>query len=113
MPTSTDVAQITYPQSDGQPMADNTLQFAWIVTIQGGLDALFHADPNVFVAGDLLWYPVEGNPRIRIAPDTALSKNLLDCLLSIPYFTSISKIYKCPNTTMDVLSRTDPDLARL
>ena len=36
---------------------------------RGGLDALFIDDPNVFVAGDLLWYPVEGKPNIRIAPD--------------------------------------------
>jgi hypothetical protein len=40
-----------------------------IVTIQGGLDALFRDDSNVFVAGDLLWYPVEGNNTIRTAPD--------------------------------------------
>ncbi|MCL4206722.1 MAG: Uma2 family endonuclease [Pirellulaceae bacterium] len=61
---------IEYPDSDGQPMADNTLQFQWIVTLQGGLDAMFRDDPNVFVAGDLLWYPVEGNNRLRVAPDT-------------------------------------------
>jgi Uma2 family endonuclease len=61
---------IVYPDSDGQPMAENTLQFQWIVTIQGGLDALFVDNPNVFVAGDLLWYPVEGQPKIRQAPDT-------------------------------------------
>jgi Uma2 family endonuclease len=61
--------RIIYPESDGQPMADNTLQFRWIVTIQGGIAALFKDDPNVFVAGDLLWYPVEGNPKIRTAPD--------------------------------------------
>ncbi len=61
--------EIVYPDSDGEPMADNTLQFRWIVTIQGGLDALFLDDPNVFVAGDLLWYPVEGQPTIRRAPD--------------------------------------------
>jgi Uma2 family endonuclease len=60
---------ITYADSDGQPMSDNTLQFKWIVTIEGGLDAIFADDPNVFVAGDLLWYPVEGNPMIRSAPD--------------------------------------------
>jgi Uma2 family endonuclease len=60
---------IIYPDSDGKPMADNTLQFQWIVTIQGGLAALFRNDPNVFVAGDLLWYPVEGHPEIRVAPD--------------------------------------------
>jgi Uma2 family endonuclease len=50
-------------------MAENTLQFRWIVTIEGGLDAVFSNDPNVFVAGDLLWYPVEGKPTIRSAPD--------------------------------------------
>lgn len=61
--------EIVYPESDGQPMADNTLQFRWIVTIEGGIDALFRDDPNVFVAGDLLWYPVEGHPTIRVAPD--------------------------------------------
>jgi len=50
-------------------MADNTKQYRWIVTIQGGLDALFQNDPNVFVAGDLLWYPVKGDPNNRRAPD--------------------------------------------
>jgi hypothetical protein len=43
-----------YPDSDGRPMAENTLQYEWIVTIKGNLDALFCNDPNVFVAGDLL-----------------------------------------------------------
>lgn len=60
---------LEYPESDGQPIAENTLQFRWIVTIHGGLDALFAADPHVFVAGDLLWYPVEGDNLTRIAPD--------------------------------------------
>jgi Uma2 family endonuclease len=60
--------EIVYPDSDGKPMADNTKQFRWIVTIHGGLDAQFQDDPNVFVAGDLLWYPVEGWLTIRAAP---------------------------------------------
>jgi Uma2 family endonuclease len=50
-------------------MADNTRQFRWIVTIQGGLDALFREHPQVFVAGDLLWYPIAGHPEICMAPD--------------------------------------------
>jgi Uma2 family endonuclease len=62
-------ATIHYPESDGQPMADNTLQFRWIVTIQGNLDTIFANRPDVFVAGDLLWYPVQGKPGIRRAPD--------------------------------------------
>ena len=61
---------IDYPDSDGQPIAENTLQFDWITTIKGELDALFRDNPNVFVAGDLLWYPVEGNNTLRMAPDT-------------------------------------------
>src|SRR5579884_3524964 len=61
---------VVYPESDGKPIAENTLQFKWIVRITGGLEHLFAADPAVFVAGDLFWYPVEGRPDIRLAPDT-------------------------------------------
>ena len=60
---------IHYPDSDGLPMAENTLQFRWITTIVGGLEALFRGDPHVFVAGDLFWYPVEGDNTTRTAPD--------------------------------------------
>jgi Uma2 family endonuclease len=61
--------EIIYPDSDGLPMADNTKQFRWITTIHGNLDWLFRNEELVFVAGDLLWYPVEGNPKYRVAPD--------------------------------------------
>jgi Uma2 family endonuclease len=64
---------IAYPDCDGEPIADNTLQFRWIVTIWGGLSALFADDPDVFIAGDLLWYPVEGFPAIREAPDALVA----------------------------------------
>jgi Uma2 family endonuclease len=64
---------VIYPDSDGKPMADNTKQFEWIVTIAGGLQALFADNPNVFVAGDLLWYPVEGDNKTRIAPDALVA----------------------------------------
>ncbi|MCT7995674.1 Uma2 family endonuclease [Laspinema olomoucense] len=71
--TTAPKTSIIYPESDGQPMADNTEQFRWIVTIQGGIDALFKDDLNVFVAGDLLWYPVEGNNKLRVAPDVMVA----------------------------------------
>lgn len=58
-----------YPDSDGQPMADNTLQFEWIVTLQGNLDLLFRDRADVFVAGDHLIYPVEGDNTACQAPD--------------------------------------------
>ena len=62
-----------YPDSDGKPMAENTLQFKWIVVIKEGLEVVFRNDPNVFVAGDLLWYAVEGKPKIRTAPDALVA----------------------------------------
>jgi Uma2 family endonuclease len=66
-------AAIIYPDSDGRPMADNTEQFRWIVSIQQNLEWLFADRLDVFVAGDLLWYPVEGNNKIRIAPDVMVA----------------------------------------
>jgi Uma2 family endonuclease len=59
-----------YPESDGQPMADNTKQFQWIVTIKENLDALL---TNAFVAGDLFWYPLEGHNLTRQAPDVLVA----------------------------------------
>jgi Uma2 family endonuclease len=50
-------------------MSDNTKQMRWIVTLFGNLAALFRDRADVFVAGNLLWYPVEGQPEIRSAPD--------------------------------------------
>ena len=61
--------EITYPESDKQLRAYNTEKFRWIVTLQGGIDALFKDDPDVFVAANLLWYPVEGNNKLRMAPN--------------------------------------------
>jgi Uma2 family endonuclease len=66
-------ADIEYPDSDGQPRADNTKRFRWITIIKGGLDAIFRDNPNVFVAGDLLWYPVRGDNRTRTAPDALVA----------------------------------------
>jgi Uma2 family endonuclease len=65
--------EVDYPESDGQPMSDNTEQFRWIVVIQQNLEWLFADDPNVFVAGDLLWYPVEGRNNLCNAPDVMVA----------------------------------------
>ena len=67
------VETIIYPESDGQPMADNSKQFRWITTIEGNLEILFEHEPDIFVAGDMLWYPVEGNNQLRIAPDVMVA----------------------------------------
>lgn len=65
--------EIIYPDSDGEPMADNTKHFELIVTIKNNLEIVFAGDEDVFVAGDLLWYPVEGDNTIRYAPDVMVA----------------------------------------
>ncbi|MCL1463889.1 Uma2 family endonuclease [Argonema galeatum] len=69
-PTET---EIVYPENDGNPMSDNTEQFKWIVLIKENLEIVFANDPNIFVAGDLLWYPVEGDNKTRQAPDAMVA----------------------------------------
>jgi Uma2 family endonuclease len=71
--SQTTIKPIIYPDSDGQPMSDNTKQFDWISGIKGELGIMFAENPDVFVAGDLLWYPEEGHPEIRIAPDALVA----------------------------------------
>jgi Uma2 family endonuclease len=66
-------SEIFYPDSDGKLMADNTKQFRWIVTIKENIDWLFADHPNVFVAGDLLWYPIEGDNKVCQAPDVMIA----------------------------------------
>ncbi|CAN1212925.1 Uma2 family endonuclease [Tumidithrix helvetica PCC 7403] len=60
--------EIDYPDSDGNPMSDNTEQYRWIVIIEENLEIIFADDPNVFIAGDLAWYPVRYALK-RTAPD--------------------------------------------
>jgi Uma2 family endonuclease len=63
-----------YPESDGQPMADNTEQYDWIVKIKENLEILFADRPDVFIAGDLLWYPVPDRRETGpIAPDVLVA----------------------------------------
>jgi Uma2 family endonuclease len=65
--------EIHYPDSDGKPMADNTKQFKLIVMIKENLEIWFAAMAHVFVAGDLLWYPIEGDNKTRLAPDAMVA----------------------------------------
>ncbi|MEM7535136.1 MAG: Uma2 family endonuclease [Chloroflexota bacterium] len=60
---------IIYPESDGMPMAENTEQYDELTNFKGNVEILFKKAPNVFVAGDLFWYPVEGRNDIKYAPD--------------------------------------------
>ncbi|MEM1293520.1 MAG: Uma2 family endonuclease [Cyanobacteria bacterium P01_H01_bin.162] len=72
MVQASSATEVTYPDSDGQPMADNTQQFRWITRLVANLKILLKDQP-AFVAGDLLWYPVRvqsaNEPPPSQAPD--------------------------------------------
>ncbi|MDJ0704673.1 MAG: Uma2 family endonuclease [Leptolyngbyaceae cyanobacterium MO_188.B28] len=63
-------ADVLYPDSDGEAMADNTIQYRWIVRLVTNLKRLL-TDQTAFVAGDLLWYPIQVKvPPVPVqAPD--------------------------------------------
>lgn len=64
---------IYYPDSDGEPVANSTQHYELIATTKAGLERVFHNRPDVFVAADLFWYPVKGNPKIAVAPDVMVA----------------------------------------
>jgi Uma2 family endonuclease len=61
---------VHYPESDGAPMAENTVQYRWITLIKENLD---RANPDAFVAADLFWYPVQGRADVVRAPDVLVA----------------------------------------
>ncbi len=62
--------ELHYPSDDGELMSDDTVHFEWIRFIYDAVREVFEDRDDVFIAGNLLWYPVEGRPDIRRAPDT-------------------------------------------
>jgi Uma2 family endonuclease len=70
MSVSIRAPEIVYPDCDGNLMSENTLQYEWMVLITEGLKHVFRDQQHIFVACDLLWYPVQGEPTISSAPDT-------------------------------------------
>ncbi|MEK7258020.1 MAG: Uma2 family endonuclease [Bacteroidota bacterium] len=61
-----------YPSSDGELMAETTRHFEKIETIYANLEILTEGK-DIFVAADLLWYPVKGRVDICKAPDVMVA----------------------------------------
>jgi Uma2 family endonuclease len=50
-------------------MVWSTRHYQWLTFLKDGLELCFENQKEVFVAGDLMWYPVEGRPDICVGPD--------------------------------------------
>jgi len=60
---------ITYPESDGKPIAETELHLREMFRLIMTLDGYFADRADVHVAGNQLLYYEEGNPRRSVAPD--------------------------------------------
>jgi len=67
---------IHYPESDGKPMAETDVHIEQLINLRFALKTYFRADPLVYVAGNLLLYYIEGDPRERVAPDLFVVKGV-------------------------------------
>ncbi len=68
--------EIYYPESDGQPMAESDLHRKEMSYLIDSLDDHFAQEPDVYVAGNLFLYYVQGDPRSVVAPDTFVVKGV-------------------------------------
>jgi Uma2 family endonuclease len=74
--TKTPPAEVVYPDSDGQPMAETGVHVLAILYLIGTLKQLFRARDDVYVTGDMFLYYEEGKPKSRKAPDVMVVKGV-------------------------------------
>ena len=60
---------IDYPDSDGQPMAENESQFWPILYVGSALDRYYQDREDVYVVGNLLVYYQQGDASKSVSPD--------------------------------------------
>jgi Uma2 family endonuclease len=68
--------EIYYPDSDGEPLAETQLHFEEIVYLVEALQERFRETPDVFVAGDLLFYYQKGRRDAVVAPDVFMVRGI-------------------------------------
>lgn len=68
--------RITYPTSDGQPMAESTVHRKVMTDVINGLEDCYCDVPDVWVGGNLFLCYEKGNPEACVAPDVLLAKGV-------------------------------------
>ena len=63
------VREITYPTSDGKPMAETDYHRELMIDLIESLKVFYADDPRVYVSGNLLLFYQEGDKRKHLSPD--------------------------------------------
>jgi len=73
---TTAVQPIHYPERDGKPRAETDVHIDFLIYLREALKDHFRDEPQVFVAGNMLFYYEEGNPAACVAPDIFVVQGL-------------------------------------
>ena len=60
---------LVYPESDGEPMAETPKHQQVMIDCMDVMRSHFRGIPDVYIAGNMMLYYEEGNPRKSISPD--------------------------------------------
>lgn len=93
-------AELEYPESDGLPMGETDLHRWWMIRIADWLRWRYR-EQRVYVSGNLLIYPEEGNIYRHVSPDCFV---VLGCE---PHFRRTYKLWeegKAPDVVFEVTS---------
>jgi Uma2 family endonuclease len=93
-------AEIEYAERDGRPMGETDLHRWWMIRIADWLRWRYHGQ-RVYVSGNLLIYPEEGNIHRHVSPDCFV---VFDCE---PGFRRTYKLWeegKAPDVVFEVTS---------
>lgn len=66
-------SSLYYPDSDGEPTAENDPHYYCITDTRFALQQYFKEDADIYVGADLLVYYVEGDPTKSVAPDVLVA----------------------------------------
>lgn len=67
---------VEYPESDGKPMGETDTHINLLIYLREALADYFRDDPNIYVAGNLFVYYVEGDPSQVVCPDVFVVKGV-------------------------------------
>ncbi len=67
---------LVYPESDGEPMAETPKHQQVMIDCMDVLQNHFRGSPDVYIAGNMLLYYEEGNPRKSVSPDVFMVRGL-------------------------------------
>ena len=102
-------AEVEYPDSDGLPMAENTVQCRAIREAMGALEHHYKPGREVGMASDLMLYYREGDPATYVAPDVMVSFGVR--MLGLPNY-KLWEVGKPPEFVLEVSSQSSRELDR-